>query len=148
MNYEPDIHNIPIVRDFPDIFLNSLLGMPPERKIEFPIDLLPSTALISKTLYQMFRAELKELGSQLQELHNKGFIWHSTFPWVAPVLFVKKEKTFHMCIAYRDLNLVTTRVNTQFSGLMICLINYKVLPNLPSSHFFTILYSHMCVLPW
>jgi hypothetical protein len=57
-----------VVRDFPDIFLEELPGMPPDREVEFVIDLLPRTASISKRSYKMFVEELKELKKQLTEL--------------------------------------------------------------------------------
>jgi hypothetical protein len=53
--------NIRVVRDFLDVFLEELPGMPPEREVEFVIDLLPGTAPISKCPYRMFVEELKEL---------------------------------------------------------------------------------------
>jgi hypothetical protein len=60
--------NIHAVRDFPDVFLEELLGMPPDMEVEFVIDLLPGTAPISKRLYMMSVKELKELKKQLTEL--------------------------------------------------------------------------------
>lgn len=48
MNFDHDIHNIPIVRDFLDIFANELSGLPLEREIEFAINLLSGTLPISK----------------------------------------------------------------------------------------------------
>jgi hypothetical protein len=53
--------NIRVVRDFPDVFLEELPGMPPDREVEFVIDLLPGTAPISKRPYRMAVEELKEL---------------------------------------------------------------------------------------
>jgi hypothetical protein len=60
--------NICVVRDFPDVFPKELPGMPPEREVEFVIDLLPGTAPISKCPYQMSVEELQELKKQLTEL--------------------------------------------------------------------------------
>ena len=53
--------NIRVVRDFPDVFPEELPGMPPEREVEFVIDLLPGTSPISKRPYRMFVEELQEL---------------------------------------------------------------------------------------
>jgi hypothetical protein len=61
-------NNIRVVRDFPDVFLEELPGMPPDREVEFVIDLLPGTAPISKRPYRMSIEELKELKKQLTEL--------------------------------------------------------------------------------
>ena len=77
--------------------------MPPDRDMEFTIDLLPGTNPISLTPYRMAPVELRELKVQLQELVDKGFIQPSTSPWGAPVLFVrKKDGTLRLCIDYRQ----------------------------------------------
>ena len=84
--------------------------MPPDRDIDFCIDLEPGTRPISIPPYRMAPAELRELKAQLQELLNKGFIRPSASPWGAPVLFVKKKDgSFRMCIDYRQLNKVTIK---------------------------------------
>jgi hypothetical protein len=73
--------NIHAVRDFPDVFLDELPRMPPDRKVEFIIDLLPGTAPISKRPYRMSVEELKELKKQLTELQEAGYIRPSSSPW-------------------------------------------------------------------
>ena len=73
---------------FPDVFLEELLGMPPDREVEFVIDLLPETAPISKRLYRMSSKELKELKKQLTESQEAGYICSNSSPCGAPVLFV------------------------------------------------------------
>ena len=104
------LEDITVVKEFPDVFPNKLHGMPPNREVEFSIDLVPGTSLISMAPYRMALAELKELKVQLQELVEKGFIRPSVSPWGAPVLFVKKKDgTFRLCINYRQLNKVTVR---------------------------------------
>jgi hypothetical protein len=70
-----------VVRDFPDVFPEELLGMPPDREVEFVIDLLPETAPISKRLYRMSLEELKELKKQLAELQETGYIRSNSSPW-------------------------------------------------------------------
>jgi hypothetical protein len=80
--------NIRVVRDFPDVFLEELPEMPPDREVEFVIDLLPGTAPISKRPHRMSAEELKELKKQLTELQESGHIHPSSSPWGSPVLFV------------------------------------------------------------
>jgi hypothetical protein len=102
--------NIHAVKDFPDVFPGELPGMPPDREVEFVIDLLPGTAPISKRPYRMSVEELKELKKQLTELQEAGYIRPSSSPWGAPVLFVqKKDGSQRMCVDYRSLNDVTVK---------------------------------------
>jgi hypothetical protein len=105
------LEDIRVVQDYPDIFLEELSGMPPDRDIEFLIELLPGTPPpISKRLYRMPVNELVELKKQIAELQDKGFIRPSSSPWGAPVLFVEnKDGTQWMCIDYRSLNQVTIK---------------------------------------
>ena len=86
---EVRLEDVPIMRDFLDVFPDDLPGLPPEREIDFPIDLVPGTAPISLPPYIMAPAELKELKTQLQELLDMGFIRPSISPWGELVLFVK-----------------------------------------------------------
>ncbi|GKE77489.1 putative reverse transcriptase domain-containing protein [Tanacetum coccineum] len=83
MKKKPDkkrLEDIPVVREFPEVFPEDLPGLPPE------------------------------LSNQLQELADRGFIRPSTSPWGAPVLFVKKKDgAFRMCIDYRELNKLTVK---------------------------------------
>ncbi|GJR32307.1 putative reverse transcriptase domain-containing protein [Tanacetum coccineum] len=80
---EKRLEDVPIVRDFPEVFPEDLPGIPPVRQVEFQIDL---------------------------ELSNKGFIRPSSSPWGAPVLFVKKKDgSFRMYIDYRELNKLTVK---------------------------------------
>jgi hypothetical protein len=83
--------NIPVVREFADVFPDDLPRMPPDRDIEFIIELQPGTAPISKRPYRMPPKELAVLKLQLQELLDKGFIRPSASPWGCPALFVKKK---------------------------------------------------------
>ncbi|KAB2625897.1 S ribonuclease [Pyrus ussuriensis x Pyrus communis] len=104
------IEDVRVVRHFPDVFPEDLPGLPPDRDVEFNVELLPGTNPISLTPYRMAPAELRELKVQLQELVDKGFIQPSTSPWGAPVLFVKKKDgTLRLCIDYRQLNRVTIK---------------------------------------
>src|SRR6187455_1030284 len=84
--------------------------MPPDREVEFVIDLLPGTTPISKRPYMMYVEELKELKKQLTKLQEAGYIRPSSSPWGAPVLFVqKKDGSQRMCVDYRSLNDVTMK---------------------------------------
>jgi hypothetical protein len=101
---------IKVVSKFLDVFPDDLLGMPPERKVDFDIELIPGTALISKRAYRVSGPELVELKKQEDELLEKGYIRPSTSPWAALVLFVeKKDGMKRMCIDYRALNEVTIK---------------------------------------
>ena len=101
---------VSVVREFPDVFLEDLDGLPPHREVEFSIDLLPGAQPISKAPYRMAPLELQELKEQLQELLDKGFIRPSVSPWGAPVLFVKKKDgSMRLCIDYRELNRITVK---------------------------------------
>ena len=106
----PKIEEIPIVNEFLDVFPDELPGLPPDREIEFTIDLAPGTEPVSKAPYRMAPVEMKELAMQLQELLDKGFIRPSVSPWGAPVLFVKKKDgSMRLCIDYRELNKLTIK---------------------------------------
>ena len=106
----PDSGEIPVVKDFLDVFPGELPGLSLDRKIELGIDVPPRTQSISIHPYRMAPLELRELKVQLQDLLDKGFIRPSTSPWGAPVLFVKKKDgSLRLCIDYRQLNKVTTK---------------------------------------
>ena len=85
------LEEIPVVNEYLDVFPEELPGMPPDRDIEFVIDLVPGTSPIAKRPYRMAASKLAELKKQLEELQRIGFIRPSTSPWGAPVLFVKKK---------------------------------------------------------
>ncbi|GJR80334.1 putative reverse transcriptase domain-containing protein [Tanacetum coccineum] len=85
------IKDVPIVRDFPDVFPKDLPGLPPARPVEFQIDLIPRAAPVARVPYRLAPSKIKELSAQLQEISDKGFIRPSSSPWGSPVLFVKKK---------------------------------------------------------
>ncbi|GJX97705.1 putative reverse transcriptase domain-containing protein [Tanacetum coccineum] len=132
------LDNVPIIRDFPELFPEDLPGLPPTRQVEFQIDLIPGVAPaaqdnrisasemtrqvefqidlipgvapVARAPYRLAPSEMKELSEQLKELSDKGFIRPSSSPWGAPVLFVKKKDgSFRMCIDYRELNKLTVK---------------------------------------
>ncbi|KAI3809526.1 hypothetical protein L1987_25503 [Smallanthus sonchifolius] len=107
---EKKIEDIPVVREFLEVFPEDLPGLPPHRQLEFQIDLAPGAARIARAPYRLEPSELQEPSTQLQDLLDKGFIRPSSSPWGAPVLFVKKKDgTFRMCIDHRELNKVTIK---------------------------------------
>ena len=75
-----NLSDIPVIREFPDVFLEELPGLPLLRKVEFSIELLPRTQPASKAPYRMAPNELKELKVQLEELIEKGFVCPSASP--------------------------------------------------------------------
>jgi hypothetical protein len=105
-----EIQDILVVCKFPDVFPEDLPGLPPERDVEFVIELNPGTTHISRRSYRMPPNELAELKTQLQDFLEKGFIRPSSSPWGCPAIFVKKkDQTLRMCMDYRPLNEVTIK---------------------------------------
>ncbi|XP_058751150.1 uncharacterized protein LOC131624205 [Vicia villosa] len=93
---------LPVVCDFSEVFLEDVNELPPEREIEFAIELISGSILVSMALYRMSPSELAELKKQLEELLEKKFICPSVFPWGAPVLSVKKkEGSMRLCLDYQ-----------------------------------------------
>jgi hypothetical protein len=101
---------VPMVNEFSDVFPEELPGMPPDRDIEFVIELKPGTTPIYKTPYRMTTLELAELKEHVKKLLEKGFTRPSSSPWGAPVIFVPKmDGTQRLCMNYRALNEVTVK---------------------------------------
>ena len=118
------LEEVPVVNEYPDVFPEELPGMPPDRDIEFVIDLVPGTSPIAKRPYRMAASELVELKKQLEELQRIGFIRPSSSPWGAPVLFVKKKDgSMRLCIDYQALNEVTIKNKYPSPELMTFSIN-------------------------
>nr|GEW37689.1 putative reverse transcriptase domain-containing protein [Tanacetum cinerariifolium] len=107
---EKRLEDVQIVQDFPEVFPEDLLGIPPTRQVEFQIDLVPGAAPMARAPYRLAPSEMKELSNQLKELADKGFIRPSSSPWGALVLFVKKKDgLFRTCIDYQELNKLTVK---------------------------------------
>ncbi|WVZ51685.1 hypothetical protein U9M48_002801 [Paspalum notatum var. saurae] len=102
---------IRIVCDYPDVFPDELAGMPPDRDIEFLIELLPGTVPIAMRQYRMAPIEHEEVKKNIDELLAKGYIRPSSSPWAFSVLLVEKKDTDvkRMCVDYRALNKVTIK---------------------------------------
>jgi len=104
------LEEVPAVDEYLDVFREELPGMPPDRDMEFIIDLIPGTSPIAKRPYRMAALELVELKKQLGELQQSGFIRPSSSPWGALVLFVKKKDgSMRMCVDYCALSEVTIK---------------------------------------
>ena len=96
------MEEIPVLKEYVDVFPKEILGLPPKRELDFTIELVPSAVPSSKAPYRMNILELNELKSQLKELIDKKYIQPSVSPWGALVIFVKKkDKTMGLCIDYR-----------------------------------------------
>ncbi|KAL8091760.1 hypothetical protein AgCh_034135 [Apium graveolens] len=105
-----NILDIQVVNKFEDVFPKNLPGLPPDREIEFVIELAPGTTLVSKAPYRLAVVEIKKLASKLQELLDNGMIKPSVSPCGAPVLFLKKKDgSTRLCIGYRELNKLTIK---------------------------------------
>ena len=103
----PDLDLPRVVCAYVDVFPDELPGLPPQRVVDFGIELHPGISPIPMTLHRMAPVELQKLRVQLQELLDKGFMKPSTSPWGAPVLFAKKKgKTLRLCVDYRQWNRV------------------------------------------
>jgi hypothetical protein len=108
--------------------------MPPDRDVEFIIELQLGTTPISRRPYKMTPKELAELKVQLNELLDKGYIRPSSSPWGCPTLFVKKkDQSLRLCVDYRPLNVVTIknkyllpRINILFDQLTGARVFFKV----------------------
>ena len=97
-----NLENVPMVYEFSNVFLDNLSRLPPDKELEFGIEVLSGSTPISIPPYRMAPMELNELKIQLQDLVDKGFIKLSVSPWDASVLFVKKKsETMRLCIDYR-----------------------------------------------
>ncbi|WVZ50992.1 hypothetical protein U9M48_002188 [Paspalum notatum var. saurae] len=123
---------IPVVCDFPDVFPEELPGLPPDRDVEFKIDLIPGTAPISRRPYRMAPDELKELKTQLQEQLDKGFIRPSSSPWGCLALFVeKKDQGGYYRIKIGEEDIPKTAFSTRY-GLYEYLVMSFGLTNAPA----------------
>lgn len=100
-----------LLEEFADVFPETLPNeLPPQRSIDYTIELVPGEEPPSKPIYRLSYKEMTELKSQLANLLQKGFVRPSISPYGAPVLFVhKKEGTLRLCIDYRALNKITIK---------------------------------------
>jgi hypothetical protein len=105
-----ELEEIPVVREFPNVFPDDLPGMPLDWDVEFTIELQPVTTPIFRQPYKMTPKELAELKVQLKELLDKANIHTSSSPWGCSTLFVKnKDQTLRLCVDYRPLSAITIK---------------------------------------
>ena len=105
-----ELSQMPVVREYPEVFPEEICDLPPEREVEFSIDLIPGASPISIAPYRMAPVELAEVKKQVEELLERRFVRPSASPWGAPVLLVKKKDgSMRMCVDYRQLNKVTVK---------------------------------------
>jgi hypothetical protein len=101
---------VPVVSEFPNVFPEELSGMPPDRDIEFVIELMPDTATIYKYPYRIATLELAELKEHIKELVGKGFIHPSSSLWWSPCdFYLKEDDTQRLCMDCCALNKVTVK---------------------------------------
>ncbi|GJS19223.1 putative reverse transcriptase domain-containing protein [Tanacetum coccineum] len=99
--------DVPVIRDFPEVFPDELSGLPPPRQVEFRIDLVPGAAPVARAPYRLAPSKMRELSEQLRELLEKIFIRPSSSSWGALVFFMKnKDGSFRMCLSvYSNIDL-------------------------------------------
>ena len=104
------MNSIPVIREYPNVFLEDIPKFPPKREIEFSIDLVSGMGPISIASYRVSHLELAELKKQIEEHLEKRFIRPSTSSWGTPVLLVKKKDGgMWLCMDYRQFNKVTIK---------------------------------------
>ncbi|GJU26564.1 hypothetical protein Tco_1165185 [Tanacetum coccineum] len=94
--------DIRVVRDFPEVFPDDLLGLPLVREIEFHIDLIPGASPVVRSPYRLAPSEMLELSNQLKELQEKGFIRPSHHYGGHLVFVKKKDGSRRMCVLFLD----------------------------------------------
>jgi hypothetical protein len=120
----PTLEQVPVVCEYPGVFPEELPGMPPDRDIEFVIELIPGIAPIAQRPYRMNPQELEELKKQLADMLSKGLIHSSASPWGSHILFVdKRDGTIRLCVDYHKLNEVTIKNKYPLPRLKTCLIS-------------------------
>ncbi|GJT39858.1 putative reverse transcriptase domain-containing protein [Tanacetum coccineum] len=101
---EKRLEDVPIVREFLEVFPEDLPGLPPARQVEFQIDLVSGAAPVARAPYRLTPAEIQEVSTQLQELYDKG-IYKTQFLTLGSsgFCFKKKDGSFRVCTDYREL---------------------------------------------
>ncbi|GKF68544.1 hypothetical protein Tco_0198223 [Tanacetum coccineum] len=96
---EKRLEDIPVVREFPEVFLEDLPGLPPIHQVEFQIDLIPKAAPVAHTHYRLAPSEMQELSNQLQELSDRGFIRQVLHPGELLSYLLKRKMNPSECVS-------------------------------------------------
>ncbi|GJY22795.1 putative reverse transcriptase domain-containing protein, partial [Tanacetum coccineum] len=99
------LEDVPIVRDFPEVFPEDLPGLPPTRQVEFQIDLVPGAAPVARAPYRLAPSEMKELSEQLKELSDKGFIRPSSSTLEQLLVLLSKRRKLQGSSVYSKIDL-------------------------------------------
>ncbi|WMV30271.1 hypothetical protein MTR67_023656, partial [Solanum verrucosum] len=126
-----NLQYIPIVNEFLDVFRDELPGIPPEREINFAIDMLPGTQPISIPPYRMAPAELKELKDQLKDLLDKGFIRPRASPCGVECLSKIDLKSGYHQIRVREKDVPKTTFRTRYGHFEFLVMSFG-LTNAPT----------------
>ncbi|KAI3717637.1 hypothetical protein L1987_69382 [Smallanthus sonchifolius] len=125
---EKNIQDIPIIRDFPEVFPEDLSGLSPIRQVEFRIDLVPGANPVDRAPYRLAPSEMQELSSQLQELSDKGFIRPSHSRGVHPSYSSRRRMDHSACVlTTANSTSLPSRTVIHCLELMTSLINFKAL---------------------
>nr|GEZ16319.1 reverse transcriptase domain-containing protein [Tanacetum cinerariifolium] len=94
---EKRLENILVVKEFPNVFLEELPGLPPVRQVKFQIELISEAAHVARAPYRLAPSELQELSNQLQELADRGFIRPNKFVivFIDDILIYSRNKEEH-----------------------------------------------------
>nr|GEZ15518.1 hypothetical protein [Tanacetum cinerariifolium] len=112
------LKDVPIVRDFPEVFPEDFPGLPPARPVEFQIGLIPEAAPVARAPYRLAPSEMKELSEQLQELSNKDPAKiESIKDWSSPKTPIEIRQFLDLAGYYRSLNLPKQILEAQIEAL-------------------------------
>ncbi|XP_073121845.1 uncharacterized protein [Henckelia pumila] len=127
----PSLEKVEVVCEYLEVFPDDIFGLPPDRDLEFSIELVPNANPVSKKPYQLAPTEMKELKDQIQGLLDKGFVRPSFSPWGAPVLFVKKKDDRYHQLKIKESDIHKTVFGTRYGHYEFLVMPFGV-TNAPS----------------